>query len=38
MNVVSYLERLLDSASELLSEEDYIEFKLFLKDRILEDL
>lgn len=38
MNLVNSLGNLLDEASELLSEEEYQEFKLFLKDRILEDL
>ena len=38
MNLVNSLENLLDEASELLSEEDYQIFKLFLKDRIMEDL
>lgn len=36
--MVNALESLLDSASMILSEEDYQQFKLFLKDRILEDL
>ena len=38
INLVNSLGNLLDEASELLSEEEYQEFKLFLKDRILEDL
>lgn len=38
MNLVNSLGNLLDEASELLSEEEYQLFKLFLKDRILEDL
>ena len=37
MNLVNSLGNLLDEASELLSEE-YQLFKLYLKDKILEDL
>lgn len=37
-NLVNSLEFLLDEASGILSEEDYEDFKLFLKDRIMEDL
>lgn len=36
--LVNSLEYILDNTSELLSEEDYIEFKQILKDRIMEDL
>ena len=38
MNLVNSLELILDDASVILSEEDYEDFKLFLKDRIMEDL
>ena len=38
MNLVNSLELILDEASDVLSEEDYSDFKEFLKDRILEDL
>ena len=38
MNLVNSLGNLLDEASELLSEEEYQLFKLFLNDRILEEL
>lgn len=38
MNLVNSLELILDEASDVLSEEDYEDFKLFLKDRIMEDL
>lgn len=38
MNLVNSLELILDEASEILSEEEYQNFKLFLKDRIMEDL
>ena len=38
MNLVNSLGNLLDEASELLSEEEYQLFKLFLKDKILEEL
>ena len=37
-NLVNSLELILDDASVILSEEDYEDFKLFLKDRIMEDL
>ena len=37
MNLVNSIGNLLDEASELLSEE-YQLFKLYLKDKILEDL
>jgi hypothetical protein len=38
MNLVNSLGNLVDEASELLSEEEYQLFKLYLKDKILEDL
>ena len=38
MNLVNSLEKILDDASEALSEEEYRQFKEFLKDRIMEDL
>lgn len=38
MNLVNSLNLILDEASDVLSEEDYADFKEFLKDRILEDL
>lgn len=38
MNLVNSLELILDEASDVLSEEDYADFKEILKDRILEDL
>lgn len=38
MNLVNSLELILDDASVIFSEEDYEDFKLFLKDRIMEDL
>ena len=38
MNLVNSLELILDDASVILSEEEYQNFKLFLKDRIMEDL
>lgn len=38
INLVNSLEIILDEASGILSEEDYEDFKLFLKDRIMEDL
>lgn len=38
MNLVNSLELILDEASDVLSEEDYTDFKEILKDRILEDL
>lgn len=38
MNLINSLGNLLDEASELLSEEEYQLFKLFLKDKILEEL
>lgn len=37
-NLVNSLNLILDEASDVLSEEDYYNFKEFLKDRILEDL
>lgn len=38
MNLINSLELLLDEASEILSEDDYENFKMYLKDRIMEDL
>ncbi len=38
MNLVNSLGNLLDEASEILSDEEYQSFKLFLKDKILEEL
>ena len=38
MNLVNFLNLILDEACGALSEEDYTDFKEILKDRILEDL
>lgn len=38
MNLVNSLEKILDDASEVLPEDEYRQFKEFLKDRIMEDL
>ena len=38
MNLVNSLEGILDDAAEALSEDEYRQFKEFLKDRIMEDL
>ena len=37
-NLVNSLNLILDEACDVLSEEDYDNFKEYLKDRILEDL
>ena len=37
-NLVNSLNLILDEASDVLSEEDYDNFKEYLKDSILEDL
>lgn len=37
-NLVNSLNLILDEASDVLSEEDYDDFKEYLKDSILEDL
>lgn len=38
MNLVNSLNLILDEACDVLSEEEYADFKEILKDRILEDL
>lgn len=38
VNLVNSLEFILDEASDILSDEDYEDFKLFLKDRIMGNL
>ena len=38
MNLINNLAGILDGASEILSEEDYSDFKELLKDKLLEDL